>query len=135
MAHYHVEWEFRTMAGGSLQRLSERFAVQTAVYWANPVDDGMGGLDYDDPVEILCRWDAVTEVVMGKDGQEIVSRAKVIVTQDVDERGRLYLGTLEDLDSAQEAAPETVEGAYIIQRFDKTPGVRSTTDFFRVVYL
>jgi hypothetical protein len=28
---------------------------QPAVYWGNPQENGHGGFDFDDPIEILCR--------------------------------------------------------------------------------
>jgi len=114
--------------------------TQTAVYWATPVPDGYGTYTYDDPVEIDCRWENKTEVVSrvggeGKKGEELVSFAQVFVTQDVDENGFLYLGDLDDLDSAEEALPETVDGAYRIQKFDKLPELKSTNKFLRKAYL
>jgi len=47
----------------------------------------------------------------------------------------LFLGDLDDLDSAEEADPMSADGAYEIQRFEKTPAIRSTTQFTRVAYL
>ena len=34
----------------------QKFLNQTAVYWANPVPDGLGGYTYDDPEEVKVRW-------------------------------------------------------------------------------
>lgn len=107
---------------------------QTAVYWANPVKDGSGGFTWDAPVEISCRWVVSTKVITIANGKEIVTRAEVQVEQDVDEQGMLYLGSLDDLDSSQEAGPEDVAGAHEIRRFDKTPTM-SGTSFFRKAYL
>lgn len=113
----------------------ESVTVQTAVYWGNPQPDGYGGTNYDDPVEISCRWDGKVELITNNQGEEIVSKAQILVTQDLDEGGMLYLGSLGDLDSAQEDSPETVNGSYKIQRMDKNPLFRSTSEFVRVVYL
>lgn len=118
-----------------LLRFVASVCVQTAVYWGNPQPDGYGGTDYDDPVEIYCRWDDQTERITNNQGEEIVSKAQILVTQDLDEGGLLYLGTLGDLDSAQEDDPETVSGGYKIQRIDKNPLFRSTSEFVRVAYL
>lgn len=107
-----------------------RMCCQTAVYWGNPQDDGYGGKTYDDPVEIACRWEDYTEV-RRELNETFTCRARVHVLQDLDERGRLYLGTLDDLDSADEENPETVNGAYEIKRFEKIPAVGSTTRFLR----
>lgn len=112
----------------------ERNLNQTAVYWGSPVPDGYGGRTYDDPVEIPCRWVNTTEVITDGKGNEIVCRAEVQVSQDLDEQGTLYLGTLEDLDSDEEADPTKILGAYRIKRFDKTPTIKGTS-FYRKAYL
>jgi len=120
---------------GAMQDLCELLAVQTAVYWGGPEDDGYGGMTYDDPVEIAVAWYDTAEVVTNANGDEVVSRTKVILTQDVDVRGLLYLGTLDDLDSTEEGDPITVQTAYLIIRFDKIPGALQTDDFYRMAYL
>ena len=112
-----------------------RLCVQTAVYWGTPVEDGYGGKTFADPVEIACRWEDTLEVVSDMYGNEIIVKSAIYVTQDVDEEGYLYLGTLDDLDSAEEVDPTTVEGAHIIKRFDKVPMLRTTNEFLRKVYL
>ena len=122
-----------------IEALIVRMCTQTAVYWGAPVADGYGGKTFDDPVEIDCRWENQVEKISwqgaSKLGEEIVSRAQVFTTQDVDELGWLFLGDLDDLSSAEEADPMSVDGAYEIKRFDKTPAMRSTTEFSRVAYL
>jgi len=107
---------------------------QTAVYWASPTQDGYGGFTWSSPVEIDCRWQNSTKVITTGNGDEIVCKAIVYVNQDVDEEGMLYLGDLDDLDSGQEADPMTVDGAYKILRFDKSPTVRGDA-YLRKVYL
>jgi len=118
-----------------IEALIARMCTQTAVYWGTPVADGYGGKDFADPVEISCRWENTTEKIMNSNGEEVVSRAQVFTTQDVDELGYLFLGDLDDLNSAEEADPMSADGAYEIKRFDKTPAMRSTTEFSRVAYL
>ena len=118
-----------------LIKFVESVCVQTAVYWGNPTPDGYGGTTYDDPVEISCRWDETINIIRNNQGEEVVSKAETLVTQDVDENGMLYLGELDDLDSAEEESPETVNGTWKIIRFDKTPLFRSTDEFVRTVYL
>ena len=115
-----------------------RLCVQTAVYWGNPTGDGYGGKTFDDPVEISCRWEDIVENINrvgARLGEEIVSMAQVYVTTDVEEQGYLFLGTLDDLDSGEEADPTTIVKAYMINRFDKIPVLRSTTEFLRKAYL
>ncbi len=115
-----------------------RLCTQTAVYWGSPVNDGYGGKTFDDPVEISCRWEDRIESINrvgARLGEEIVSRAQVYVTEDVEELGYLYLGTLDDLDSDEEADPTTIVKAYMINRFDKIPTMRSSNEFLRKAYL
>lgn len=118
-----------------IEQFIQRICVQTAVYWGNPVPDGYGGTDYDDPVEIACRWDETINVITASNGKEVVSKASILVTQNIDEEGYLYLGTLDDLDSDALDEPETVDGAWKIQRFDKTPMIMKTDEFVRTAYL
>jgi len=111
-----------------------RLLNQTAVYWSSPTEDGYGGFTFSAPVEISCRWQTSTKVITAGNGDQIVSRAVVYVNQDLDEQGMLYLGTLDDLDSSQEAEPRTVSGACVIRRFDKTPSVEAG-EYLRKAYL
>jgi len=115
--------------------LLTRTCTQTAVYWGTPVDDGYGGRSFADPVEISCRWEDKNQKLTASNGEEFISRSRVFVTQDVDERGYLYLGDLDDLDSGEEADPMTAEGAYEIARFDKVAPMHPVTEFVRTVYL
>ncbi len=114
--------------------LGEKFLQQTAVYWASPKTDGIGGFTWADPVEIKCRWTDSTNVVTGRDGQELVSRAFVLVDRDLEEQGVLFLGTLLELDSTQEDDPTELDGALLIKRFDKIPDIPAKL-FLRKAFL
>ena len=120
--------------------------LQTAVYWADPADDGYGGVSYADPIQISCRWEDKQQIIGTITGNQIVgfqnmSRAIVYVDRDLDVDGFLMLGTLDDLtessgDSSGEFYdPHQLAGAYIIKRFEKTPALHNTTEFIRVAYL
>lgn len=100
--------------------------TQPIVYWGNPVNDGYGGYTWDDPVEIKGRWEEVTEVIMGSDGKEIISQARVFLTQEVDEEGAMWLGSLDDLDSAPRPDDSSVAGLYIVA-FSRLPALGSST--------
>ena len=113
----------------------EKRCVQDAVYWGNPVNDHEGGFTFDNPIEIKCRWEEMIQVISDNKGNEVTSRAVIYLLQDVHEEGYLFLGTLDDLDSTQEADPKTIENAFIIKRFDKIPVLGSTTEFLRKAYL
>jgi hypothetical protein len=109
--------------------------VQTAVYWGAPTPDGYGGYTYADPTEISCRWDGKVQLIRAANGEEVVSNAEVLVTQDVDEGGYLYLGTLDDFDSDDGEDPRNIDGAAKIISIVKTPLFRSTDEFVRQVFL
>ena len=118
-----------------------RNCPQVCVYWHSPEEDGYGGKTFDAPVEIMCRWEDKAQLIRLDDGNEISSRAIVYVLQDVDMEGVMYLGTLDDLyDLAESSAgaldnPKEFDGAYIIKKFEKSPLLGSTTDFYRKVWL
>ena len=118
-----------------IEKFIQKVCVQTAVYWGTPVEDGYGGKSFADPVEIACRWEERVNVVSDSRGNEIVSKVRVLVTQDLDEEGYLYLGELDDLDSDEEADPTIVDGAHEIVRFDKIPMIKKTDEFVRTIYL
>ena len=107
---------------------------ETCVYWGNPINDGEGGFTFDDPVEISCRWEGIYQVVSDKDGITMTSRAVVYVTQDVDEEGMLYFGTLSDLSSNEEDNPKLIAKAFIIKRFQKMPDLKGI-GFLRKAFL
>lgn len=113
----------------------EKRLVQTAVYWGNPEPDGEGGYTWDDPIELDVRWEDSQELVLNNNGEEVLSKAKVTVSQDVDEGGWLYLGSLDEsaLDSTSD--PRDVDGASPIVSFRKVPRIGSTTRFYRVAYV
>lgn len=122
-----------------IDKFIKKVCVQTAVYWGSPVDDGYGGRTFADPVEIACRWTDKLRLIGGNE-KELVTKGEVLVTQDLDLQGYLYLGTLEDVEVLQDSSgdvisPLDVEGAYIIMAFDKIPMIKSTTIFVRTVFL
>ena len=120
----------------SIERIIERQCKQTAVYWGNPVPDGFGGMTYDAPREIKCRWESKQELIISKSEnprEENISHAQLFVLEDLQESGYVYLGTLESL--SQTEHPEKVERAYKIKKFEKIPAYKSDTVFLRKVYL
>lgn len=121
--------------GNVIEKLEESFCVETAVLWNNPVDDGYGSFIFDAPIEIKCRWENKSEVMLGADGREFTCNSSLLVTQDVDLQGFMFRGTLADLAGEDLTKPQGIKNTYIINRFDKIPMVKSTTDFFRQVFL
>lgn len=129
------------MAKG-IEKVVAKFCVETAVYWGNPQNDGYGGFSFDDPVEILCRWENKIElnigwVSTGHPGNIELSKASVLVTQDLDLNGVLWKGTLDELEAqyGEDVKPITIKDAYAIHRFDKIPMVFKTDEFVRTAWL
>jgi hypothetical protein len=121
---------------GKMEKVIAKFAVQTALYWANPTDDGDGNLTYDSPVEILVRWDDKTQIVTDSSGREITSNAEILTNQEMAEEEFLYNGSFSDFASGVDLSnPKTVTGAFPIITKTKVPAVKSTDDFVRTYYL
>jgi hypothetical protein len=124
----------------SITNFIKRVAVQTAVYWGSPINDGYGGKTFASPVEIKCRWEDKVRLLISADGSETKSKATVLVTQELDDEGYLYLGTLDDLDEISQDSdfaynPKNIVHAYEIVAKDRIPMFRSTTVFVNTVYL
>lgn len=129
------------MAKG-IEKIAAKFCVETAVYWGNPVNDGFGGFTFDDPVEIACRWENKNAIDIGWfstgfPANLLQCKAAVLVTQDLDLQGYLYLGTLDDLQAGgyDITNPISILNAYVIHRFDKIPMVFKTDEFVRTAWL
>lgn len=126
---------------GRKDKFIKKFCVQTAVYWGNPIKDGEGGFTFDDPVEIDVRWDEKREVITDARsgetfGKQIISKAEILLTVDLDQQGYLYLGALDDFDSLVDTGnPKSITNAWEIRLKIKQPFVKSTTDFVRTVWI
>jgi len=103
--------------------------VQTAVYWAPLTKNAYAEYSYAAGVEVRCRWENAKELVINNNGEEVVSRARVWLDQDVVEDGFLYLGSVTD--SVYDVDPGNVDQAERILAFTKTPRFKSTTEFLR----
>lgn len=119
----------------SINTFIRRLLKDTAVYWGGPVKDGYGKYaSFDAAVEIPCRWSDATELFTDARGMEYVSKAVVLVGQDLDEEGYLFHGTLNDLNSQEIVDPENIENAHVIKRFTKIPDIKSR-QFVRKAHL
>jgi len=116
-----------------ITNLLTRQCTQTAVYWGAPVADGRGGFTYATPEDISCRWEQTGRILKSQQGEEYFNEAVVYVLQELEVEGALYLGSLDDLDSAP--VPLDIETAYIIKSFEQLPSLGSTTDFVYKAYL
>lgn len=119
----------------SIEKFIKKVCVQTAVYWGNPQNDGFGNFIFDPAIEIKCRWEDKAQIVAGTDGIDTSSDAEVMVLEDLDYDGVLFLGTLNDLDSDQIANPMLVEDSRRIISDSKIPMIFSKQMTVRKVYL
>lgn len=122
------------MASG-ITKFIKYVCVQDAVYWAPDHIDGYGLMIYKLPMQIKCRWTDTVRTVTDNNGELIVCKAEVLVTQDLQINGMLYLGDLNSLTEQQKNNPQLIDTAYTIKRIDKVPLFRSKDEFVRTVYL
>jgi len=146
----------------SLVNFYESVQAQKAVYWGEPVDDGYGGQMFSVAKVIKCRWSERVELIRTFNGQEVVSRAKIMVSEDLDILGHLKLldATIEDgtnplspnywsppaailvmnngktkfQDDARND-PDGFAKAFPIVSFRKTPLYKSDREFIRSVFV
>ena len=105
---------------------------QTAVYWEPSGIDKYGQATVSLPIELSVRWEDMLTEVLNSDGTKQLSKAKVMVSSDVEIGGFLKLGTLEScLDIVD---PSNNESVFEIISFEKMPNIRNT-EFFRQAYL
>lgn len=130
------------MALKGIEKVEQRFCVETAVYWGNPQDNGYGGFTWDAPIELIppngVRWENVREIMLDQAGREFTCNSSVLLTQDVDLEGYMFRGTLADLALLPDVDinnPISIAEAYMIRRFDRIPMVRKNDEFVRTAYL
>ena len=116
----------------------KRFCKQTAVYWGNPVENGFGGKTFDIPYEIKCLWTSNEILKVFEDGKEIIQVAEILVIDDLQVQGFLYLGYLTDLEEYLESDNETINPLYIEKAYEITekkdvPWVSNPSKFVRTV--
>ena len=119
----------------SITSAIRRLCKQDAVYWGNPQNDGYSNFTYDAAVEIKCRWQDKVQFFYDNEGNTQSSRAIVYPLQELDEEGWLYLGLLTDLTAAEIANPKIIPSASTIKKFEKSPVLNGTTDFYYKAWL
>lgn len=107
---------------------------QTATYWERLDPDGLGGWDWEDPVEIDVRWDELQELLVDANGEEFISRGEVLLNQDVKPGDYLYLGELTSAMEDSASVPTNIEGAWEVKKFEKIPTI-DATEFVRTAWV
>ena len=104
---------------------------QTAVYWEYTGEGGTGVPVFEDPVEILVRWEDKQEIYIDADGEEARSSAIVYPAVEVANKGYLFLGDLTDL-SSDPSDPREFPAARRIGKVDGSPDLEATGTFWKV---
>jgi hypothetical protein len=112
---------------------------QDAVYWPPAGTDRQGQVKYGPPVGLRVWWADTNELIVDKNGQQRVSRSKVLGPDqpaDVDFKvdGILKLGTVASLGGVDLTKPRAIPDAFVIYKADKTPTVDGD-QFARVAWL
>ena len=118
---------------GSVMDYMDWFANQKCVYWPPESTESASADAYDDygkpkvslqPVEIDCRWSDKVEKFINAAGDDVMSNAIVLVTQDIEVGGILMLGEITDI--VDEQVIKNNPNTWEIRRFDKTPDIDAT---------
>lgn len=117
-----------------IERYIKRISQHTAVYWSTPVAAADGSNTYAAPVEISCFWKEGFRENPDRDMKIVSAKAVVYVSQDLDEQGMLFKGTLNDLTTAQKADPRKVSRAYTYE-FVKTPSLHLKGKYNRMAII
>lgn len=100
-----------------------RMRKQKAVWWEAMGSNQFGVPGFAQPVEVDCRWEDTIEEFLDAEGNRQLSRSIVYVDRVMRVTDRLFLGTIEDLDSGVTTPPEN---AFAIRKFDRLPNLRNT---------
>lgn len=111
-----------------ISQFIKSICVQPAVYWGNPQPDGFGGITYDDPIQVYVRWDDKVQSVIAQNGELFVSKSVILTPDDFELQGKIKLGLLSEIGTDETDAWE-------IKVIEKTPMIKSKTEFVRTMYL
>lgn len=102
---------------------------QTLTYWAPSTKTDLYGKPASStPVQFKCRWEDRREQLKDKKGEELISKSRVFLIEDVEEDGYVFLGV------STEADPTTVKDAWEIQCKARQPDLRGLRNL-TVLYL
>lgn len=113
----------------------DKVCVQTAVYWAPGTLTGYGDTRSWTCTEVKVRWDDETEVITNRYGKQVVSNAQILINDDLNTEGIIFLGTKASLSAQQQSNPLLVDKAFPIQKISKNPLFKSATKFVYTVFV
>jgi hypothetical protein len=98
----------------------ESYLRQDITYWhPTGTSDAFGAVVFAAPQYLRGRWEDKTDLVRSKTGEEITTRSRVFLPQDISIDGYLFLGQSLATD------PRTVPGAYEVQSKGRQPDLRN----------
>lgn len=112
----------------SIASFLRKIRKQKAVYWEVSGPDGYGNYTYEDPVEIDCRWEDISEKYVARGGDEKISRSVVYVDRSMKEGSYLKKG---ELDSATLDSPIDDADAFQIMRFSDVPDIKNQANLYQ----
>jgi hypothetical protein len=114
----------------------KRSCKQVAVYWGNPQDDGFGGRTFDAPVEIYVRWDDREQLLTVDEGEKVISRAILFLSQDLNVNGLIYKGGMTDFTAEQLADPQSISSNIcLVKRMERYPSLIGLDDIIYKAFL
>lgn len=100
--------------------------VQDVVYWAPAGLDNYGRPLYATAIPLKARWVDTNELFLDAKGERQVSKASVMVGQDLALDGVLWKGLLGSLSGAQLTNPFANTGAWAIKALINVPTIDAT---------
>lgn len=99
---------------------------QEATYWSPLANDGFGGMTFNTPIEILCRWQNDAVLFRDTEGREVTSSSIVYPNQELAVRGYLALG-----DQTATPDPRDLADAFEIRQVGQSPSLDATRVLFK----
>lgn len=104
-----------------------RYFIHTITHWPTE-PNGFGGFTYGAPVTYNARWEDKREKYLNKGGEEVISRAVVYMSEDLDIDDYIALGDHSAVDD-----PTTVD-SFLIGGIGSSPDLRGL-NYLRKVFL
>jgi len=99
--------------------MAARHLLQSVTKWATS-EAHFGGFTYATPEALQARWEERAELYRAPSGEELVSKAVVYLSDDVDPGDYIALG-----DQTAVADPTTLSSAFRVMQFSKVSDLRN----------
>lgn len=117
-----------------LSRIVARFANQKLVYWAKAGSDEFGKPTFADPVEVACRWEDKTRMIVLPDERRVMASASILTSTELKAGGLVKKGTLADWKAlpSYPKVPTERQGGHEIIHVDGTPDIKAVEYVYEV---